>query len=182
MRFESFSVKFIRFLRLIVMFNRSTPDSLDLFVCLNRVGADITLLREREVDYDLDRNTRKIAEVLVRKVPDDQQVKVCFPTKSLTSLCGAFFQTYKLTIKTYSVLAAVLLCHGTVPGPARGRAGERGLREVDPAGRPDAGRAGQRPRTSTSQSLQTSARDPDRTHVQHQLRDPRLQQQRRSEF
>uniref|UniRef100_A0A7N8XBF6 GTP binding protein 2b n=1 Tax=Mastacembelus armatus TaxID=205130 RepID=A0A7N8XBF6_9TELE len=38
-----------------------------------KVGADITLLREREVDYDLDRNTRKIAEVLVRKVPDDQQ-------------------------------------------------------------------------------------------------------------
>uniref|UniRef100_A0A3Q3X8C3 Tr-type G domain-containing protein n=1 Tax=Mola mola TaxID=94237 RepID=A0A3Q3X8C3_MOLML len=35
-----------------------------------KVGADITLLREREVDYDLD---RKIAEVLVRKVPDDQQ-------------------------------------------------------------------------------------------------------------
>uniref|UniRef100_A0A1A7ZXZ9 GTP binding protein 2 n=1 Tax=Nothobranchius furzeri TaxID=105023 RepID=A0A1A7ZXZ9_NOTFU len=38
-----------------------------------KVGADITLLREREVDYDLDRTTRKIAEVLVRKVPDDQQ-------------------------------------------------------------------------------------------------------------
>ncbi|KAK2918430.1 hypothetical protein Q8A73_002801 [Channa argus] len=38
-----------------------------------KVGADITLLREREVDYDLDRSTRKIAEVLVRKVPDDQQ-------------------------------------------------------------------------------------------------------------
>lgn len=44
-------------------------------LCLIRVGADITLLREREVDYDLDRNTRKIAEVLVRKVPDDQQVR-----------------------------------------------------------------------------------------------------------
>ncbi|XP_062303899.1 GTP-binding protein 2b [Osmerus eperlanus] len=38
-----------------------------------KVGADITLLREREVDYDLERNSRKIAEVLVRKVPDDQQ-------------------------------------------------------------------------------------------------------------
>nr|XP_019962722.1 PREDICTED: GTP-binding protein 2-like [Paralichthys olivaceus] len=38
-----------------------------------KVGADITLLREREVDYDFDRNTRKIAEVLIRKVPDDQQ-------------------------------------------------------------------------------------------------------------
>ncbi|XP_069023790.1 GTP-binding protein 2b isoform X2 [Embiotoca jacksoni] len=38
-----------------------------------KVGADITLLREREVDFDSERNTRKIAEVLVRKVPDDQQ-------------------------------------------------------------------------------------------------------------
>lgn len=27
------------------------------------------------MDYDSDRNTRKIAEVLVRKVPDDQQVR-----------------------------------------------------------------------------------------------------------
>lgn len=47
-----------------------------------RVGADITLLREREVDYDSDRNTRKIAEVLVRKVPDDQQVRVNFLSAS----------------------------------------------------------------------------------------------------
>lgn len=40
----------------------------------HKVGADITLLREREVDFDPDRNiSRKIAEVLVRKVPDDQQ-------------------------------------------------------------------------------------------------------------
>ncbi|XP_026883503.1 GTP-binding protein 2b [Electrophorus electricus] len=38
-----------------------------------KVGADITLLREREVDYESDRARRKIAEVLVRKVPDDQQ-------------------------------------------------------------------------------------------------------------
>ncbi|XP_023652102.1 GTP-binding protein 2 [Paramormyrops kingsleyae] len=37
-----------------------------------KVGADITILREREVDYDSD-VSRKIAEVLVRKVPDDQQ-------------------------------------------------------------------------------------------------------------
>ncbi|MGH0169777.1 UNVERIFIED_CONTAM: hypothetical protein FKN15_059647 [Acipenser sinensis] len=37
-----------------------------------KVGADITVIREREVDYDLD-IPRKIAEVLVRKVPDDQQ-------------------------------------------------------------------------------------------------------------
>ncbi|CAK6953149.1 GTP-binding protein 2 [Scomber scombrus] len=37
-----------------------------------KVGADITILREREVDYDSD-VPRKIAEVLIRKVPDDQQ-------------------------------------------------------------------------------------------------------------
>ncbi|KAK3510008.1 hypothetical protein QTP70_025316, partial [Hemibagrus guttatus] len=37
-----------------------------------RVGADITLLREREVDYESDK-PRRIAEVLVRKVPDNQQ-------------------------------------------------------------------------------------------------------------
>lgn len=41
--------------------------------CSLRVGADITVLREREVDYDSE-EPRKIAEVLVRKVPDDQQV------------------------------------------------------------------------------------------------------------
>ncbi|KAM4607653.1 GTP-binding protein 2 [Polymixia lowei] len=37
-----------------------------------KVGADITVLREREVDYDSD-VPRIIAEVLIRKVPDDQQ-------------------------------------------------------------------------------------------------------------
>ncbi|XP_038154946.1 GTP-binding protein 2-like isoform X1 [Cyprinodon tularosa] len=37
-----------------------------------KVGADIAVLREREVDYDSD-VPRKIAEVLIRKVPDDQQ-------------------------------------------------------------------------------------------------------------
>ncbi|XP_062852038.1 GTP-binding protein 2 isoform X1 [Trichomycterus rosablanca] len=37
-----------------------------------KVGADITVLREREVDYDSE-EPLKIAEVLVRKVPDDQQ-------------------------------------------------------------------------------------------------------------
>ncbi|XP_068423905.1 GTP-binding protein 2 isoform X1 [Clinocottus analis] len=37
-----------------------------------KVGADITILREREVDFDSDL-PRKIAEVLIRKVPDDQQ-------------------------------------------------------------------------------------------------------------
>ena len=41
--------------------------------CPLRVGADITVLREREVDYDSE-IPRKIAEVLIRKVPDDQQV------------------------------------------------------------------------------------------------------------
>ncbi|XP_061889067.1 GTP-binding protein 2b isoform X1 [Entelurus aequoreus] len=39
----------------------------------DKVGADITVLREREVDYEPDASTRRIAEVLVRKVPDDQQ-------------------------------------------------------------------------------------------------------------
>lgn len=56
-----------------------------LLLCLIRVGADITLLREREVDYDSDRNTRKIAEVLVRKVPDDQQVSLS--SRSWFSCC-----------------------------------------------------------------------------------------------
>uniref|UniRef100_A0A3B5KPR3 Tr-type G domain-containing protein n=1 Tax=Xiphophorus couchianus TaxID=32473 RepID=A0A3B5KPR3_9TELE len=37
-----------------------------------KVGADIAVLREREVEYDSD-IPRKIAEVLIRKVPDDQQ-------------------------------------------------------------------------------------------------------------
>ncbi|XP_051939904.1 GTP-binding protein 2-like isoform X2 [Hippocampus zosterae] len=37
----------------------------------DKVGADITLLRERRVDSD--GGERRIAEVLVRKVPDDQQ-------------------------------------------------------------------------------------------------------------
>lgn len=49
---------------------------LELCICVlisNRVGADITVLREREVDFDSD-VPRKIAEVLIRKVPDDQQV------------------------------------------------------------------------------------------------------------
>lgn len=53
-----------------------------LCFCNYRVGADITVLREREIDYDAD-VPRKIAEVLIRKVPDDQQVseatvKACF--------------------------------------------------------------------------------------------------------
>ena len=58
---------------LVCMFSRVADVSL---VCVFfRVGADITVLREREVDYDSDTPIpRKIAEVLVRKVPDDQQV------------------------------------------------------------------------------------------------------------
>ena len=46
------------------------------FRICGRVGADITVLREREVDYDSD-VPRKITEVLVRKVPDNQQVRTC---------------------------------------------------------------------------------------------------------
>lgn len=64
-----------------------------LLHCLVRVGADITLLREREVDYDSDRNTRKIAEVLVRKVPDDQQVRLC-PQVLVSLLC--VYKTFSL--------------------------------------------------------------------------------------
>ncbi|XP_032876632.1 GTP-binding protein 2 [Amblyraja radiata] len=37
-----------------------------------KVGADITILRECNVAYDVD-SPRRIAEVLIRKVPDDQQ-------------------------------------------------------------------------------------------------------------
>ncbi|KAM8852435.1 GTP-binding protein 2 [Synchiropus picturatus] len=37
-----------------------------------KVGADITILRHREVDSDTE-DARRIAEVLIRKVPDDQQ-------------------------------------------------------------------------------------------------------------
>lgn len=52
--------------------------------CCDRVGADITVLREREVDYDSDM-PRKITEVLVRKVPDNQQVST-HPSLPLTPL------------------------------------------------------------------------------------------------
>lgn len=55
------------------------------------MGADITVLREREVDYDSE-EPRKIAEVLVRKVPDDQQVSshVVYKLKHIRGLytCG----------------------------------------------------------------------------------------------
>ncbi|CAB1450335.1 unnamed protein product [Pleuronectes platessa] len=47
--------------------------SLNTLHCLaEKVGADITVLREQELDYDSD-DPHKIAEVLIRKVPDDQQ-------------------------------------------------------------------------------------------------------------
>lgn len=52
-----------------------TRDLWQLWPCSDRVGADITVLREREVDYDSD-TPRKITEVLVRKVPDNQQVRL----------------------------------------------------------------------------------------------------------
>jgi hypothetical protein len=54
----------------------STYEILQLWPYCDRVGADITVLREREVDYDSD-VPRKITEVLVRKVPDNQQVSTC---------------------------------------------------------------------------------------------------------
>lgn len=53
----------------------------------DRVGADITVLRQREVDYDSD-VPRKIAEVLIRKVPDDQQVS------RVMSFCFSVFVAY----------------------------------------------------------------------------------------
>uniref|UniRef100_A0A3B3HX02 Tr-type G domain-containing protein n=1 Tax=Oryzias latipes TaxID=8090 RepID=A0A3B3HX02_ORYLA len=43
-----------------------------LHMLAEKIGADITILRQREVDYDAD-VPRNIAEVLIRKVPDDQQ-------------------------------------------------------------------------------------------------------------
>lgn len=85
-----------------------------VFPFISRVGADITVLREQEVDYDSD-VPLKIAEVLIRKVPDDQQVirvtveawyfslllilYVClFFFKSLLMLCPfpCSFWTYEL--------------------------------------------------------------------------------------
>lgn len=67
------------------------------FAVADRVGADITVLREQEVEYDFD-VSRKIAEVLIRKVPDDQQVsdtivKLCFfqiVADLLIFICAAF--------------------------------------------------------------------------------------------
>ncbi|XP_040499457.1 GTP-binding protein 2 isoform X4 [Ursus maritimus] len=51
-----------------------------------KVGADITVLREREVDYDSDM-PRKITEVLVRKVPDNQQVVNYSDSRTAEEIC-----------------------------------------------------------------------------------------------
>lgn len=83
------------------------------------------------MDYGLDRNIRKIAEVLVRKVPDDQQVGSLQPCACKHVLILYFLQGL-----------GQIYFHSSVPGPACGRAGKCGLRKVDPAGRPDAGRVG----------------------------------------
>lgn len=53
-----------------------------VFPPVSRVGADITVLREREVDYGYD-IPKKIAEVLVRRVPDNQQVGFVFCYRSI---------------------------------------------------------------------------------------------------
>ena len=61
------------------------------FCVCGRVGADITVLRERDVDYDSD-VPRKITEVLVRKVPDNQQVGICDPAILSCQRCAALIQ------------------------------------------------------------------------------------------
>lgn len=83
--------------------------------------------------------------------------------------CVFYFHISNLSVNTWHFSSILLFWTGTVPGSAGGGAGERGLGEVDPAGCPDTGRAGQRARSSATQPLQTPARDPDRTNVQHQL-------------
>ena len=64
----------------------------------DRVGADITVLREQEVDYDTD-DPHKVAEVLIRKVPDDQQVREAFCVSMIFRCSFAadlFFYYYSL--------------------------------------------------------------------------------------
>ncbi|XP_018120362.1 GTP-binding protein 2 isoform X2 [Xenopus laevis] len=51
-----------------------------------KVGADITVLRESEVDYDSD-SPRKITEVLIRKVPDNQQVINYSESRTAEQIC-----------------------------------------------------------------------------------------------
>lgn len=77
-------------------------------VIADRVGADITVLREQEVEYDFD-VSRKIAEVLIRKVPDDQQV-----SDSIVKLC--FFQI----VAYFFILICAAFPFLPVLGPASG--------------------------------------------------------------
>ncbi len=83
-----------------------------IFLFSDRVGADITVLREREVDYDSN-VPRKIAEVLIRKVPDDQQVSratvkaCCFLIVVLLLLMSSLFFFFK-SLLILCVFPAVL--------------------------------------------------------------------------
>lgn len=75
-----------------------------LWPCCDRVGADITVLREREVDYDSDM-PRKITEVLVRKVPDNQQVSLFAyapPPLPLLPFLYVCFGTHPAVLGNYS--------------------------------------------------------------------------------
>lgn len=55
------------------------------------------------MDYDLDRNNRKIAEVLVRKVPDDQQVRVCPVDSGLIQQLCSHTNNFKLGVSCLDV-------------------------------------------------------------------------------
>ena len=44
---------------------------------INRLGAALTVLRTREINSSVLGESRQVAEVLVRKVPDNQQVSFC---------------------------------------------------------------------------------------------------------
>lgn len=72
---------------------------------IDRVGADITVLREREVDYDSD-ESHKIAEVLIRKVPDDQQV-------SEPSVCACYFLVDVLLLLICLIKKILILSHSS---------------------------------------------------------------------
>ncbi len=45
----------------------------DLFCFCSRLGADISVLRERQVESDEVQPVKRVAEVLIRKVPENQQ-------------------------------------------------------------------------------------------------------------
>lgn len=50
-------------------------------VCLCRLGAALSVIQQKQLDSSCDSDVRLIAEVLVRRVPDNQQVVyyfVCF--------------------------------------------------------------------------------------------------------